>query len=291
MDATALYNIAKRYVDQIKHDKPVIAVESGQSLCLALTEDEQVFSGITGIGIHDGDIVAYPAECVALIAMFTAGNFKIKQLIIVSMDDYSISVPCIECLNMVMHLDPANDSCEAVISEEKFVKVSELLEDAISDNSVYYSYEDPAEDTDNVSADVSSAPVDFFSGFGDSDDVPEGGAADLSAVFQNGFDESYSGPQHAPVAKKSEENSSLGAPAEFASSVSIDESNPFYAPPTEASDTAASSEPAKSKKSNLETGAPSGQSSKPLSKGELLKQAKQRKKIAKANFNFFKNKS
>ena len=282
MDMTALYNIAKGFVNKIKHEKPAFAEGSGSALCLILTEDEQIFSGISGMGIQDGNIVNYPAESIALTAMFSAGKYRAKQIMLLSIEDCSVSAPCTECLNMLLHLDKDNELCEAAISEEKSVTVKKLLSGDISEES--------ASETSDKDSDEASGHVDYFSGFGDSD---EGGAAPAD-MFQGGFDESYSAPQHEPVKKDTGENASLGAPAEFSSGVAIDESNPFYAPPKAASDTdPAPAEPAKKTggaRAAAEADA-AAQNSKNLSKEELLQQAKQRKKIAKANFNFFKNKS
>lgn len=270
MDVNALYNIAKGFVTKMQNEKPALAAEPDAAICLILTNDDEVYSGVTAMGIHNGNIVAYPAECVALIAMFAAGKFKAKQMLILSMNDLSILVPCIEAVDMLMLLDTGNDECEAAISEERFVTVRQLMQDDVIE-------EEETEDMD-------SAEVNFFSGFGD--DEEDGEAA---AVFEGGFDESYSAPQHAPVQNETSGNVQLGAPVEFASGVDVDESNPFYEPPGagEGDSEAAASETKVNKHMETET-APA--QTKSMSKAELLKQAKKRKKVAKSNFNFFKKK-
>lgn len=284
MDATALYNIAKGFVNKIKNEKPSVAEEIGGSMCLVVTDDEQIFSAMTGIGIYDGHISVCPAECVAPAAMFAAGRSKAKQIIVISMEDCSISIPCIECLEMLICLDADNNNCEAAVSEDRLITARELLSNVTS-----------SDDTpEEASSDTTSPAVDFFSGFGDND-VPADGSAS-SAVFQGGFDESYFAPQHEPVKKSAEDKtapSTLGAPAEYASSVVIDESNPFYAPPQEETENSAPAQSLsdKNKETKASNEITSDQGSKNLSKEELLKQAKQMKKIAKANFNFFKNRS
>lgn len=275
MDVNALYNVAKGFVNKIQNEKPALAAESDAAICLILTDDEEIYSGVTGMGIHNGNIVSYPAECVALIAMFASGVFKAKQLIVISMEDHSVAVPCVECLDMLLLLDTGNDACEIAVSEDRIVPISELMSDGAD-----------AEEAEETS-DISSASVDYFSGFGN--EMPED-VSDSAKVYEGGFDESYSAPQHEPVKKELGGNASLGAPAEFASEVEIDESNPF----NERSETVAESDGAKpvgiltEKASNAESA--QDQKAKTLSKAELLKQAKKKKKVAKSNFSFFKKK-
>lgn len=276
MDVNALYNVAKGFVNKLQNEKPAFASEADAAICLIVTDDEEIISGVTGIGIHAGNFVSHPAELVALAAMIAAGKFKARQMIVISMADNSIAVPCEECLEMLMLLDTDNDQCETAVSEDKIVTVGELM----------------AEDDEEETADTSSASIDFFSGFGDAD--VSGDEAAPAAMFEGGFDESYSAPQHEPVKTEPTGDDSLGEPADYASEVALDESNPFYEPVTEAQETgaeAASTGAPALTEPNMPKQAASSPGAKPLSKTELLKQAKKKKKVAKSNFNFFKKKS
>ncbi|MCH5192936.1 MAG: hypothetical protein J1F11_03175 [Oscillospiraceae bacterium] len=286
MDTAALYDIAKGFANKIRTEKPAIAAEAGGALCLVVSDDDHVFSAVTGIGVHDGLIAAYPAEFSAVAAMLTTGVSRAKQIMVISMEDDSVSVPCSECLNMLMWLDVANERCEAAVSEDRSVIVRELAEGDVSEGFAGEAAAGASDTADTSASETASAGApafDFFSGFGDNDASDGSGAA----AFDVGFDESYFAPQHEPV-KKNTEGTSFGAPAEYASSVTIDESNPFYAPPGEAEAAPVQSLADKNKEAKAE-GAPE-QENKNLSKADLLKQAKQMKKVAKANFNFFKNK-
>lgn len=270
MDAIALYNLAKGFINKVKNEKPSVAEESDVAICLIVLDDQKVISGITGMGVHEGNIISYPAECVAISAMFASGEFMAKQMIVVSMADNSITVPCVECLDMLMLLNTENDGCEIFIAEDRSATVSELLSADDDDE------EEPEQDAEP------SAAVNYFSGFDDA--APSDGTA--AAAFDSGFDDSYAAPQHEPV--KTPVDTELGAPADFASDVTLDESNPFNAQ-TDAATPTKSLNPSPEAKTEQEAVAKE-EPDKDVSKEDLVKQAKKRKKIAKANFNFFKKK-
>lgn len=253
MKINDLYDSAKEYINKLKAEKPNFVSDPDAAICLAVNEKNELFTGVTSFRITGGKIEAIHAEAALLMLMKSAGQMKVRQMITVQVKDNSIIQPCGECLDMLFGMDQENNSCAIVTEPDKAVSAM------------------------NIRFGTSSDANDMFSGF-DFDDAP---AASSSA---------------------------LGAPAEYAKRIVIDESNPFNA---SASDEEAPSEvrtfaedqrkaaqagenaqnndnPA----SDVPVGAPV-QTSQPekapaMSKEELLKQAKERKKMTKSNFSFWK---
>lgn len=143
-------------------------------------------------------------------------------------------------------------------------------------------------------SDVQTNIASFFGGFGDDDDsvAPDVDADELGKM---GF-LTNSAPKIAPVELEKPKTKMVASPPEYSKSVNIDENNPFYE--AENSDSAQNkvvyfSEMNKNGENSgaVQNGVNSQQAhNKPeeLSMDEMLKQAKKRKKIAKANFNFRK---
>lgn len=262
MEIQDLYRYAKSLVDKIKQEKPAYASEQDAALCLIEMESQEIISGVSCISIKQDEVVTFSAEHVAVVAMVAAGHKKANRVIILSLEDGSLMEPEEDCLNILLRLDKGNDSCEIVTEPDKTMTIAALTAPP-------------------------PPPVDFFSGFGDEDTDAEEG----SVVFDGGFDESYAAPQHATVkpevTAEPEQAESLGAPADFASDVTVDESNPFNTP------SAAESAPVTIAGTHGEVPVMTNNPAAPnqnaeLSPEELLKRAKKKKKIAKSNFRFFK---
>lgn len=261
MELQELYTYAKNLANKIKQEKPAYASEQGASLCLIELDTQEIISGVSCISIRQDAVVTFSAEHVAVVSMVAAGHKKAKRVIILSLEDGSIMQPEEASLHILMQLDSENADCAFVTETDKTMTIAELTAPP-------------------------PPPVDFFSGFGDEDAE----AAEGSTVFDGGFDESYTAPQHAPVKPEvtaPEQPGSLGAPAEFASSVTVDESNPFNSP--SAAESAPVTIAGTPGSAPAMTGNPAAAASRDaeLTPEELLKKAKKKKKIAKSNFRFF----
>ena len=308
MEINEFYGYAQSLADKIKAEKPSYAAESGAALCLIALDSQEIIPGVSCISIRQDQVVMFSAEHVAVVSMVAAGHKKAKRIVILSLADGSIQMPEESCLNILLSLESENENCEIVTAANRTVTVRNLNAEPDEEDEPITELlpEPPAPVSETVTpaeepvpAPTQTPAVDFFSGFGDDDaDAAEGAAA-----FESGFDASYSAPQHAPVKPvktASADNASLGthaalgAPADFASGVTIDENNPFNAPSAAESAPVAFAEAARSGAG--ETAAPvmTGTPAAPpvrdanLSPEELLKKAKKKKNIAKSNFHFFK---
>lgn len=266
MKINELYNSAKEYADKLKQEKPNFVSDPQAALCLIVTDKNEIFSGVTGVKISGGKVEDVHAEFNAVMSMKNAGQSKARQMISVLIKDHSIVQPCGDCLDLLFGLDGDNNHC-AVVTE---------AEQAVSAMSIRFG---SSPDSD-----------DMFSGF----DFDDGAAAS---------------------------SSTLGAPVEYAKGIVVDESNPFAASSGEeaqsevvtfaempkneekaaekaqataeaaggesgSQDAADSASAADGDAVTAEESADTGNNV--MSKEELLKQAKQRKKMTKANFSFWK---
>lgn len=165
MEISSFYNTAKNFAKTVKEQKPEFASEDA-CLCLIVADSGDIYSGITSISINEGTIETIPAEKIAVMSVITAKNVKAKQLILISLDDFSFFQPEDEVLSMLVHSSVDNSSCQIILSPEEAVSAASLV---------------PAD----------SAP-DFLSGYDDSEPpAPELGAP---ADFANGFNVDAANP-------------------------------------------------------------------------------------------------
>lgn len=259
MDINSLYNISREYAERINQNIPDMVSQTDSRLCVIRSAKNKIYTGITGIAVISGALTADSAVSRAVRAMTAAGDTKASELINIMFSDYSIVVPENDEISALTDADPDNVSCEVVISMEETAPASSI-----------------------------SGRLDFVSGNDEDDHLPQQ-------------------PEAAPESDTADEtdiSGNLNAPMEFADGFDIDESNPFYEPPVQDDASAViktlADNPSAEKsmaelvsQNNSDIQQPASSDSekkkeKLLSKSELRKQAKQRKKVAKANFNIKK---
>ncbi|MCM1133355.1 MAG: hypothetical protein NC340_07775 [Ruminococcus flavefaciens] len=256
MATNVFYNIVREYAEALVKQRPDCVSGDDTAICAILTSKHDVFAGVTGISLNNGTVQYVPAEYLAINAMCGAGQTKARQMITLSLADFSVMRPDSDGVEMMLEADEENGKCEVFVAQSESVKASEFAGSVQPEKS-----------------------EDFFSGFDGQGTVAE--SAGNSAFEKMGL---VSDSQENEPVKKAPE---LGAPADFSSGFDIDVTNPFYEAPAVDKEVATiSSSPSSS---SVSSGAPTGNSvsenkTPAISKEELLKQAKKRKKIAKTIF-------
>ena len=161
MEISSLYNTAKNFAETLKGKRPELA-EYDACLCLIIADTGDIFSGVSTVAINEGAVEDVPAERIAVMSIITAKHVIAKQMIVISLDDYSYFKPEDQALSLLVNSSVDNSSCKVVLSPDEEQAAASL--------------------------------------------APESAAPD----FLSGYDE-------------------LGAPADFASGIDVDSSNPFNA--------------------------------------------------------------
>ena len=287
MGKNIFYSIVKEYAEALVSQRPDCASVEGAAICAILTSAHDIFAGVTSISLCNNIVQSVPAEYIAVTAMNNAGQTKALQMITLSFADFSVIKPESEGVAIMLESDPENNKCEVFISENESVSaVSFIGFDEVQHDET---------DVETYKESNNPEPVesrDFLNGF-DEQEVSES----TNNAGSEAFEKMGIINNSAPETSDDNRNSSLGAPADFSSGFDIDESNPFYEPPVANNEVKAISTIA-DKVPTLITDSDSSASvyrtsaneskKETLSKNDLLKQAKKKKKIAKANFGFRK---
>lgn len=256
MATNMFYNIVKEYAEAFVKQKSEYVLTENTLFCAILTSSHDVFSGITGISLCNGSVESVPAEIIAVNAMFSAGQTKARQMITISLSDFKVIPPDKLSAELVIQADDENSKCEIFVSKNESVKAYELLGES----------------------DMNKAE-EFFEGF-------DGQGTESNKAGKNAFEKMGLVSDNGNNSESQNKKSELGAPADFSTGFDVDVTNPFYEAPVNEKKVetiatiAGNHDEAVAKETTPAKPAPPT-----MSKEDLLKQAKKKKKIAKAIFN------
>lgn len=311
MALNVFYSMVREAAEQLVRREPKLAFSSNAHLCAILAKNYDIISGVSSLYMINQTAGIIPAEYMAVVAMNNADMTRALQMITISLVDFSVVVPNPAELMIVQSLDPANSKCNVYVSPSEYVPITSLMGDMAveEENTADYTPEAPMPEDNSFSVpDITETPASvasakqpqpnispdamagFFSGFGD-DDANGDYTPDEADLEQMGFITNT-----APDEYKSDFSEKFKASGEqYSTAVNVDENNPFMDSPdnsgksndvvyfAELSDNENQQNPTNGRMVSPPTDRPA--QAQPMSKEELMKQAKQRKKVAKANFN------
>ncbi|MDE5861444.1 MAG: hypothetical protein K2H28_04545 [Ruminococcus sp.] len=129
MELIELYGKALELVEEVKKFRSQ-TTEENLSLCILVTDTDNIYAGVTGIRISNGAVTTACSEYNALMSMICDGIVCVKQMMTVSFDDNSVCLPCSDCIDVLCRISEENNQCEVAVSVSESVKVYEL--DSIS---------------------------------------------------------------------------------------------------------------------------------------------------------------
>ena len=260
MDINTLIKTAKNNAQKVKQAVPSATAEPGNELAVAADAKGKVYTGVTGITIKKGNVEKIKADYMAVLNMVNDGSRIASGVAVVKLDDLSVVKPSAECLDLLFRTNVENDNCIAAVSETEGETVSSLR--------------------------LGGSGADLMDGFdfGD-DDAPEESVEEAADDYIEITDEEPKAAEPAAENADAPEHST-----NVISGVKIEENNPFYESPSEVKPPEEVIATVSGENLEAEALEREAEEEEPeLSKEELLKQAKKRKKVAKANF-FFRKK-
>lgn len=328
MALNVFYSMVRESAEQLIRREPKIAFSENAQICAILTKDHDIISGMSTIYMINDSVGIIPAEYMAVVAMNNAGISRALQMITLSLADFSVVTPNPSELLLVQSMDPANVKCNVYISPSDHVVITKLTEGAGVEYEEYAQEEQHTQNyaassgQEFVSADstlpdltppdygsAQQSPADLFSGFGDAPAASQNSmpSQSMSGLF-SGFGDDTGSDSTVPDAGELEKMgfiknsapgeissdygsrySSVSNDAEYASSVNLDQNNPFMDSSAKKDDVVFFAEMPQEDNSDADNttknfaGQAMPASPQNLSMDDLLKQAKQKKKIAKAN--------
>lgn len=162
MVINSFYNTAKTYAEKIRQEKTAYYKEPGATLTLVMSEEQEIFSGVTSIKINEGKVDTIHSEAIAIMSMIAANQPKAKQMVTIAFKDQSVVKPCDECLDLLLNADADNGKCEIAIAPTQTETAINLKSQATNITAEFLE-KDTKEEVENV-PDL-GAPAEFVSGF------------------------------------------------------------------------------------------------------------------------------
>lgn len=315
MDAYNLYNIAKEYAEKVWQERGDFVSTYYATITVVVSDGGHIYTGITGLTVNYGDVEILRSEKGAIASMLLDGQSYAKQMITLSFKTRQFAKPDTDSLSLLYELDHRNANCVLMTGEDQFITVGEVIgaeydpneeelgqeyeTDTIEeaeDEAVYEADAPESEVPDEVGEAEESGEEEYQAEDTDEEeaeeyedsDSEEYGSIDEQPDFLMGFDfGDDTGPTSeivVPKIQKSYEeydklNTEKRSDANISENVEIDEDNPFLnAGGSEQKEVIAFAD-MESVKQEVEE----GPKQPTMSKKEMLKLAKQRKKIAKNN--------
>lgn len=162
MVINSFYNTAKTYAEKIRQEKTAYYKEPGATLTLVMSEEQEIFSGVTSIKINEGKVDTIHSEAIAIMSMIAANQPKAKQMVTIAFKDQSVVKPCDECLDLLLKADTDNGKCEIAIAPTQSETAINLKSQATNITAEFLE-KDTKTEVENV-PDL-GAPAEFVSGF------------------------------------------------------------------------------------------------------------------------------
>ena len=126
MEIGSLYNTAKNFAETLKQKRPELT-QYDACLCLIIADTGDIFSGVSTVSINEGAVEDVSAAKIAVMSVVTAKHVIAKQLIVISLDDYSYFTPDDEALGILVNSSVDNSSCQVVLSPDEVVSAASLV--------------------------------------------------------------------------------------------------------------------------------------------------------------------
>ncbi len=125
MNFDILYSIA---VDVIQK-RSVQTQNVNDYVCVLMTQNNSIFTGISTSTIKDGKLVSVSAEDEAIRIMRNSNENKISALVVVNVHNLKPCDPCDSCKMLMLEINPENLQCLIMQEDKSFIPLSEIVDE------------------------------------------------------------------------------------------------------------------------------------------------------------------
>jgi cytidine deaminase len=176
MNLNELYNVALDALTEKKSNGFGFNVDDNSTITVLSTPDNETFKASNGSTIKDGQLTSTCSEYEAVTAMVKAGKNRIENLVTLDIETGSFVMPCNNCLELIMQVNPDNAYCNVMVDDNESVELHTLLKNdptiqppidsASPDNTLsvenFDDWLDGWGDSDTTSTEPSSTPQENF---------------------------------------------------------------------------------------------------------------------------------
>jgi len=245
MDLQELYNTASGIIENLRTAGGSYSVAEDSSVCVLLSQNGNIYSGLTGTKFENGELKTSCSEYNAVVSMMTSGETRIVKMITVLFRNGEVIIPCEECRNLIFNINNENRFCEIAVSKSGTISLKILMPDNMDDNQndlfsddlntddfMENDFQDTSIPDNNDDTDITD--YSFSDDYDSFDSLPEEVPVyDIPEVAPPTDTDNSSNDYDFDIEDNFGFESSESTSVDYVTNVTADESNPFYEPPVE----------------------------------------------------------
>lgn len=148
MNLGELYDIALDMLSTKKSHGFGFNINDNSKISVLVTEDGSIFKATTGSTIENGQLKDTCSEFEAITSMMKNNKTMIDYIVTLDIESGAFSVPCNSCIELMMQINPKNSYTKVMTNVHEYVELNTLIPSNVSVNSTIPKQEDIYNDTD-----------------------------------------------------------------------------------------------------------------------------------------------
>ncbi|MCC8069011.1 MAG: hypothetical protein LIO71_04590 [Ruminococcus sp.] len=149
MDLGELYDIALDMLSEKKSHGFGFNINDNSKISVLVTEDGSVFKATNGSTIQDGQLKNTCSEFEAITSMMKDNKTIIDYLVTLDIESGAFSLPCNSCMELMMQINPKNADAKIMTNVHDYTQLSNLLPSSVDSNSSSFNIQDDTNTIDD----------------------------------------------------------------------------------------------------------------------------------------------
>lgn len=136
MKLNELYNIALDMLAEKKSNRFGFFIDDNATITVLSTEDGEIFKASNGSIIKDGKLQNTCSEKEAITIMMKSNKNRIDSIVSLKTENGAFNTPCENCIQLMLQINKDNSNCNVMINDNESVKLHTLISNSNAVDSV-----------------------------------------------------------------------------------------------------------------------------------------------------------
>lgn len=127
MKLNELYNIALDMLAEKKSNNFGFSIDDNATITVLSTDDGEIFKASNGSMIKNGSLQTTCSEHEAITIMMKSNKSKIDSIVSLKTENGAFTTPCEECIQLMLQINKDNSECNVMINDNESVKLHTLI--------------------------------------------------------------------------------------------------------------------------------------------------------------------
>lgn len=130
MKINELYEIALDMLSEKKSNRFGFSIDDNATITVLSTEDGEIFKSSNGSIIKDGKLQNTCSEKEAITIMMKSNKNRIDSIVSLKTENGAFTIPCKNCIQLMLQINKDNSNCNVMINDNESVKLHTLISDS-----------------------------------------------------------------------------------------------------------------------------------------------------------------